>query len=124
MMNFEWVTSPPAESVLRALEGLFAAGMIGDDGRLTVTGEKVAECPVEVNIARMVCSVTWSYRAVADFPQLFSSKEYTCGEEILTIAAMTTVQVSVSVGIPSNICLKFCRTSSSSQKVPPAHLLN
>ncbi|KZT03426.1 P-loop containing nucleoside triphosphate hydrolase protein [Laetiporus sulphureus 93-53] len=76
LMKFEWVTSPPAESVLRALEGLYAAGMIGEDGRLTVVGEKVAECPVDVNIARM----------------LFMSKEYKCGEEILTIAAMTAVQ--------------------------------
>ncbi|EED81955.1 predicted protein [Postia placenta Mad-698-R] len=76
LMKFEWVSAPPAESALRALEGLHAAGMIGEDGRLTVTGEKVAECPVEVNIARM----------------LFQSKEYKCGEEILTIAAMTTVQ--------------------------------
>ncbi|KZT66720.1 P-loop containing nucleoside triphosphate hydrolase protein [Daedalea quercina L-15889] len=76
LMKFEWVSSPPAESVLRALEGLFAAGMIGEDGRLSVMGEKVAECPVEVNIARM----------------LFMSKEHKCGEEILTIAAMTAVQ--------------------------------
>ncbi|KAH9951416.1 P-loop containing nucleoside triphosphate hydrolase protein [Amylocystis lapponica] len=76
LMKFEWVTAPPAESVLRALEGLVAAGMVGEDGRLTVTGEKVAECPVEVNIARM----------------LFSSKELKCGEEILTIAAMTAIQ--------------------------------
>lgn len=53
-MKFEWVTGPPAEAVLRALENLVAAGMVGDDGRLTVTGEKVSECPVEVNIARMV----------------------------------------------------------------------
>ncbi|KAJ7081536.1 P-loop containing nucleoside triphosphate hydrolase protein [Mycena crocata] len=76
LMKFEWVSAPPAESVLRALEGLVAAGMIGDDGRLTVIGEEVAECPVEVGIARM----------------LFSSKELKCGEEILTIAAMTSVQ--------------------------------
>ena len=54
LMKFEWVSSPPAESVLRALEGLVHAGMIGEDGRLTVIGEKVAECPVEVNVARMV----------------------------------------------------------------------
>ncbi len=54
LMKFEWVTSPPAESVLRALEGLVASGMIDQDGRLTIVGEKVAECPVEVNIARMV----------------------------------------------------------------------
>ncbi|KAJ7074423.1 P-loop containing nucleoside triphosphate hydrolase protein [Mycena amicta] len=76
LMKFEWVSAPPAESVLRALEGLVAAGMIGTDGRLTVMGEQVAECPVEVGIARM----------------LFNSKEQTCGEEILTIAAMTAVQ--------------------------------
>lgn len=54
LMKFEWVTAPPAESVLRALEGLVAAGMIDDNGRLTLIGEKVAECPVEVGIARMV----------------------------------------------------------------------
>ncbi|KAJ3554582.1 hypothetical protein NM688_g3031 [Phlebia brevispora] len=76
LMKFEWVSSPPAETVLRALENLVASGMVGEDGRLTATGEKVAECPVEVNIARM----------------LFMSKEYKCGEEMLTIAAMTTVQ--------------------------------
>jgi len=76
LMRFEWVTAPPAESVLRALEGLVAASMIEEDGRLTLVGEQVAECPVDVGIARM----------------LFSSKEFKCGEEILTIAAMTSVQ--------------------------------
>ncbi|PCH39572.1 nucleoside triphosphate hydrolase protein [Wolfiporia cocos MD-104 SS10] len=76
LMKFEWVTAPPAESAVRALEGLYGAGMIGEGGGLTIVGEKVAECPVEVNIARM----------------LFSSKEFKCGEEILTIAAMTAVQ--------------------------------
>ncbi|KAJ6513827.1 P-loop containing nucleoside triphosphate hydrolase protein [Mycena vitilis] len=76
LMKFEWVSAPPAESVLRALEGLVAAGMIGEDGRLTIIGEQVAECPVEVGVARM----------------LFNSKELKCGDEILTIAAMTSVQ--------------------------------
>ncbi|KAJ3761856.1 P-loop containing nucleoside triphosphate hydrolase protein [Lentinula raphanica] len=76
IMKFEWVSAPPAESVLRALESLFAAGMIGEDGRLTPVGQKVAECPVDVGIARM----------------LFSSKDFQCGEEILTIAAMCSVQ--------------------------------
>lgn len=54
LMKFEWVSAPPAEAVLRALEGLVASGMIGEDGKLTVVGEQVAECPVEVGIARMV----------------------------------------------------------------------
>lgn len=54
LMKFDWVTSPPVESVLRALEGLVASGMLDLDGRLTDMGGKVSECPVEVNIARMV----------------------------------------------------------------------
>jgi len=29
--------------------------MIDNEGRLTLMGEQVAECPVEVGIARMVC---------------------------------------------------------------------
>ncbi|KIM80932.1 hypothetical protein PILCRDRAFT_525171 [Piloderma croceum F 1598] len=95
LMKFEWVTAPPAESVLRALEGLVAAGMIGEDGRLTTVGEQVAECPVEVNIARMVNSylvLPYKVSLVCFLVQLFSSKEFKCGEEILTIAAMTSVQ--------------------------------
>ncbi|KAI6113742.1 P-loop containing nucleoside triphosphate hydrolase protein [Pisolithus croceorrhizus] len=76
LMKFEWVTAPPAESVLRALEGLVAAGMVGEDGRLTVFGQQAAEWPVEMALARM----------------LYASKEFNCGEEILTIAAMTSIQ--------------------------------
>ncbi|KAG6861898.1 hypothetical protein C0995_010604 [Termitomyces sp. Mi166 len=56
LMKFEWVSAPPAEIVLRALEGLVAARMIGEDGRLTPMGQQVAECPVEVGIARMSLS--------------------------------------------------------------------
>ncbi|EJD05655.1 P-loop containing nucleoside triphosphate hydrolase protein [Fomitiporia mediterranea MF3/22] len=76
LMKFDWVTAPPAESVLRALEGLVTTGMIDNNGALTAVGEKIAEFPIEVNVARM----------------LFSSQEHRCGEEMLTIAAMTSVQ--------------------------------
>ncbi|KAG9024377.1 hypothetical protein FRB95_011611 [Tulasnella sp. JGI-2019a] len=82
LVKFEWVTNPHAEGVLRALEGLVSAGMIGEDGRLTPVGEKVAECPVDVNVART----------------LFNSKDYKCGEEMLTIAAMTSVQDVFIIG--------------------------
>ncbi|CAG8698013.1 9616_t:CDS:2, partial [Acaulospora colombiana] len=77
LMKFEWVSAPPSESVLRALELLVNAGMISQqDGRLTEIGSKVAEVPVEIGVARM----------------LWASKEHNCGEEILTIAAMVAVQ--------------------------------
>ena len=96
-MKFEWVTSPPAESVLRALEGLVASGMLDPEGRLTSVGEKVSECPVEVNIARMVRPIFQHYPHLYEnhSTQLFASKDFTCGDEVLSIAAMTTVQVSM-----------------------------
>ncbi|EAU88277.2 pre-mRNA splicing factor [Coprinopsis cinerea okayama7 len=76
LMKFPWVTPPPAESVLRALEALSASGLITDSGHLTHTGSKIAEYPIEHNIAKM----------------LFASEDFKCGEEILTIAAMISVQ--------------------------------
>jgi ATP-dependent RNA helicase DDX35 len=54
LMKFEWVSAPPAESVLRALEGLYSAGMVDEQGKLTAIGAQISECPVEVGIARMV----------------------------------------------------------------------
>lgn len=92
-MKFEWISAPPAEGILRALEALVTAGMIGEDGRLTPMGQRVAECPIELRIARMVTTDPTSLAASELWVQLFSSKEFSCGEEILTIAAMISVQV-------------------------------
>ena len=92
-MKFEWISAPPAESILRALEGLVTAGMVGEDGRLTVMGERVAECPIELRIARMVNADPTCLARSEPLIQLFYSKEFSCGEEILTIAAMISVQV-------------------------------
>lgn len=55
LMKFEWITPPSVESVLRAVESLVATGLVDEDGRLTILGQQVAECPVEIVIARMVC---------------------------------------------------------------------
>jgi ATP-dependent RNA helicase DDX35 len=61
LMKFEWVKAPPAEGVLRAMEALYATGMINEDGKLTVMGEKVAEFPVDVHIAKMVILLRSQY---------------------------------------------------------------
>lgn len=71
LMKFEWVSAPPAETVLRALEGLHAAGMVDDNGRLTPMGEQVAECPVEVGIARMVWSLFYGLYWLKPYPSIF-----------------------------------------------------
>lgn len=110
VMKFEWVSAPPAESILRALENLSAAGMVGEDGRLSPAGQKVAECPVDVGIARMVCTIRQNpcVNYQLNILQLFSSQEYQCGEEILTIAAMTSVQVRMKVYCPAIPDLIIC----------------
>jgi ATP-dependent RNA helicase DDX35 len=76
LMKFEWVNAPPSESVLRALEGLVAAGMVGEDGRLTPLGEQVAEFPLEVGIARMVSLTALTPTAPKDLncPDSFSNQ--------------------------------------------------
>ncbi|KAJ2917598.1 hypothetical protein MD484_g2751, partial [Candolleomyces efflorescens] len=76
LMRFEWISSPPSKTLLKAYDALCASGLITDGNHLTAIGSKIAECPLEYNIARM----------------LFASKDFTCGEEILTIAAMISVQ--------------------------------
>jgi ATP-dependent RNA helicase DDX35 len=55
LMKLEWLTIPPSESIVRCLSGLIADGIIGTDGHLTPVGLKVAEVPMEVRLASMVC---------------------------------------------------------------------
>ncbi|PPQ98819.1 hypothetical protein CVT24_003373 [Panaeolus cyanescens] len=76
LLKFEWVTAPPAETVLRTLERLHSHGIIDDSGQLTRLGEQISEFPVDTSIAKM----------------LLISKDFQCSEEILTIAAMVSVQ--------------------------------
>ncbi|KZV60896.1 P-loop containing nucleoside triphosphate hydrolase protein [Peniophora sp. CONT] len=76
LMKLEWLTQPPSETIVRCLSALIADGVVGKDGHLTTLGTKVAEVPMEIRLACM----------------LFRSEEFRCGEEILTIAAMTAVQ--------------------------------
>ncbi|KAF6742316.1 P-loop containing nucleoside triphosphate hydrolase protein [Ephemerocybe angulata] len=77
LMKFEWISSPPAETIVKAYDTLRTSGLITDHNTLTPIGSKIAECPLEYNIAKM----------------LFASKDFSCGEEILTIAAMVSIQV-------------------------------
>ena len=89
IMKFEWVSAPSSEAVVRALERLVRSQMIGeDDGRLTEVGTKVAELGVDIGIASM----------------LWKSKEMKCSEEILTIAAMVSVQVILCFTMDRPLC--------------------
>lgn len=58
------------------------------------------------------------------YRQLFASKDFNCGEEILTIAAMVSIQVSASGAMFCHINYLYQRMHSSYLKVLPGRLQN
>lgn len=77
IMGFEFMSPPPPEMMLRALELLYALSALDDSCKLTpVTGAQMAEFPTDPMLTRM----------------LLASVELKCAEEILSIAAMLSVQ--------------------------------
>lgn len=62
-----------------ALEQLYALGALNHLGELTKLGRRMAEFPVDPMMAKM----------------LLASEKYRCSEEVLTIAAMLSVNSSV-----------------------------
>ncbi|POS83529.1 P-loop containing nucleoside triphosphate hydrolase [Erysiphe pulchra] len=78
--RFDFITPPPAELVIRALELLYSLGAIDDYAKLTrPLGIRMAEIAVEPMIAKT----------------LLSAPSFNCLSEILTIAAMTSLDGSV-----------------------------
>lgn len=77
VLRFDFITPPPAELMTRALELLYSLKALDDVGRLTIPlGMQLAEFPVDPMLAKI----------------LLSSKDYGCSHEIVTIAAMMSVQ--------------------------------
>ncbi|KZP31435.1 DUF1605-domain-containing protein [Athelia psychrophila] len=72
LMNFEFMDPPPTETLMRALELLYALGALNDLGELTKLGRRMAEFPVDPMLSKAI----------------ISSENYSCTEEILTIIAM------------------------------------
>ncbi|XP_015086134.1 probable pre-mRNA-splicing factor ATP-dependent RNA helicase DEAH9 isoform X1 [Solanum pennellii] len=82
ILGFDWPASPSPESMIRALEILYSLGVLDDDAKLTSpTGFQVAEIPLDPLISKMI----------------LASCEFGCSEEIITIAAVLSIQ---SIWIP------------------------
>jgi ATP-dependent RNA helicase DDX35 len=76
IVRFDFITSPPAELVIRSLELLFSLGALDDYAKLTKPlGIRMAELAVEPMMAKT----------------LLSAPSFSCLSEILTIAAMTSL---------------------------------
>ena len=76
VLHFDFLSAPPADSMIYALELLYSLGAVDDKGNLTTRGAAMAEMPVEPRISNV----------------LLRSYEFGCGEEMLTIAAMCSVE--------------------------------
>ena len=76
LLNFDFMDPPPHQTMLTALESLYALSALDDEGLLTRLGRKMADFPMEPQLAKMV----------------IASVELGCSEEILSIVAMLSVQ--------------------------------
>jgi len=76
VLHFDFISSPPAEAMVYALELLYSLNALDARCRLTEVGEKMAEMPVEPRLARC----------------LLASFDFGCAEDMLSIAAMCSVE--------------------------------
>mmetsp|Transcript_32430 Transcript_32430/g.47017 ORF Transcript_32430/g.47017 Transcript_32430/m.47017 type:complete len:120 (-) Transcript_32430:97-456(-) len=77
LLNFDFMDSPPADTLIRALEQLYALGALNDHGELTKLGR--AEFPLEPMLSKSV----------------LASEKYKCTTEILSMCAMLSVGVTI-----------------------------
>ncbi|XP_008322252.1 pre-mRNA-splicing factor ATP-dependent RNA helicase DHX16 [Cynoglossus semilaevis] len=79
LIHFDFMDPPPHETLVLALEQLYALGALNHLGELTKLGRRMAELPVDPMLSKMI----------------LASEQYNCSEEVLTIAAMLSVNNSI-----------------------------
>lgn len=79
VFNFDFMDHPPENSLLKALELLYALGALDGKGEITKLGERMVEFPVDPMLSKMIVG----------------SEKYKCSAEIVTIAAMLSTGSSV-----------------------------
>ncbi|KPI35485.1 Pre-mRNA-splicing factor ATP-dependent RNA helicase prp22 [Cyphellophora attinorum] len=76
LLHFDFMDPPPTNTMLTALEELYALSALDDEGLLTRLGRKMADFPMEPALAKV----------------LIASVDSGCSEEMLSIVAMLSVQ--------------------------------
>ncbi|KAK9309042.1 hypothetical protein QLX08_001221 [Tetragonisca angustula] len=79
LVHFDFLDPPPHETLVLALEQLYALGALNHRGELTKLGRRMAEFPLDPMMAKM----------------LLASEQYRCSEEVATIAAMLSVNGAI-----------------------------
>ena len=76
LLHFKFMDPPATQSMLTALEELYALGALDAEGLLTRLGRRMGDFPMDPALAKV----------------LIASVELNCSEEMLTIVAMLSVQ--------------------------------
>ncbi|MCJ1339857.1 DEAH-box ATP-dependent RNA helicase prp22 [Bachmanniomyces sp. S44760] len=76
LLHFDFMDPPPTNTMLTALEELYALSALDDEGLLTRLGRKMADFPMEPALAKV----------------LIASVDGGCSDEILSIVCMLSVQ--------------------------------
>ncbi|XP_076008434.1 ATP-dependent RNA helicase DHX8-like isoform X2 [Genypterus blacodes] len=76
LLAFDFMDSPPMETLIIAMEQLYTLGALDSEGLLTRLGRRMAEFPLEPMLCKM----------------LIMSVHLGCSEEMLTIVSMLSVQ--------------------------------
>ena len=75
LLHFDYMDAPPSETLIQAFTQLYALGALNDSGELTRLGRRMAELPMDPQLAKM----------------LLGSEQYGCSEEMLSVCAMLGV---------------------------------
>ncbi|KAI1729690.1 oligonucleotide/oligosaccharide-binding (OB)-fold domain-containing protein [Ditylenchus destructor] len=76
LLEFDFMDAPPVEAMLTALSQLFQLSALDEDGLLTRLGRRMAEFPLEPALSKL----------------LIAAVDLGCGDDILTIVSMLSVQ--------------------------------
>ncbi|KAK2195685.1 bifunctional Helicase [Babesia duncani] len=79
LVNFDFMDAPAPETLIKALELIYALGALNNKGELTSLGRKMAELPMDPQMSK-TC---------------FAAQKYECVSECLTICAMLSVGASI-----------------------------
>ncbi|XP_015781179.1 pre-mRNA-splicing factor ATP-dependent RNA helicase DHX16-like [Tetranychus urticae] len=79
IIHFDFLDPPPSETLVLALEQLYALGALNQFGELTRLGRKMAEFPIDPMMSKA----------------LIASEKYNCSVEIMTICAMLSVNSNI-----------------------------
>jgi len=81
LIGFEFLDPPPGETLMRALELLYALGALNDRGELTKLGRRMAEFPVDPMLSKAI----------------ISSEKFSCTDEVSIYVVTATLFIHIII---------------------------